>query len=129
MHCWRYGLKVSDTIFWRLYVSDSAVQLDSEAVQHSARGRVGVANNNIDDVTWPCSARRQPESQLPTSAAALLHCRDVRVTTKHIMYTFIKLRDGTFVHGNGKDRDPMGVPWEYNQPWDGNGIKVCGKWE
>jgi len=38
------------------------------------------------------------------------------------------------VHGNGKDWDPMGpmgFPWEreYDQPWDGNGIKVCGKWE
>jgi len=31
------------------------------------------------------------------------------------------------VHGNGKDRDPMGpmgFPWEwkYDQPWDGNGM-------
>jgi len=37
-------------------------------------------------------------------------------------------------HGNGKERDsigPIGFPWEweYNQPWDGNGIKVCRKWE
>jgi len=26
---------------------------------------------------------------------------------------------------------PMAFPWEweYNQPWDGNGTKVCGKWE
>jgi len=38
------------------------------------------------------------------------------------------------VHGNWKNRDPMGpmgfpLEWEYDQPWDGNGIKVRGKWE
>jgi len=38
------------------------------------------------------------------------------------------------VHGNGKDWDHMGPmgfswEWEYDQPWDGNGIEVCGKWE
>jgi len=38
------------------------------------------------------------------------------------------------VHGNGKDWDPMGpigFAWEleYDQPWDENGIKLCGKWE
>jgi len=35
------------------------------------------------------------------------------------------------VHGNGKDRDPMGpmvfpLEWEYDQPWDGNGNKMHG---
>jgi len=34
------------------------------------------------------------------------------------------------VHVNGKDRDPMspmGFPWEweYDQPWDGNGMRMA----
>jgi len=30
------------------------------------------------------------------------------------------------VHGNGEDWDPMGFPWEweYDQPWDGNGMGI-----
>ena len=39
---------------------------------------------------------------------------------------YVRTRD---VHGNGKDRDPMGSigfpwEWEYDQPWDGNGMGV-----
>ena len=35
------------------------------------------------------------------------------------------------MHGNRKNWDPMGFPWEweYDQPWDGNRIKLGGKWE
>ena len=54
-----------------------------------------------------------------------------RVETILFIGVYMLTRD---VHGNGKDRDPMGptgLPWEwkYDEPWDGNGIKVCGKWE
>ena len=30
------------------------------------------------------------------------------------------------MHGNGEDWDPMGFPWEweYDQPWDGNGMEM-----
>jgi len=42
--------------------------------------------------------------------------------TKHDMNN---IRD---VHGNRKDWDPMGFPWEweYDQPWDGNWNKTHG---